>query len=381
MPCPTFIANGVIGAHSSAPVVTMRKLFIQLHKYTGLLLGVLLTITGLTGSLLVFDRELDEWLTPATVAFEPPADIASLDLALANATAAVNNGTQPTRIALGRNNATPHIIRFPPPPGAPGSIEVSISPADSSVLAIRGWGEYPVTWIYYLHMAFLGGTSGEIVVGVMGVTLLFLCISGVVIWWPRRGLWWRAFTINSRLGAFRLNYDLHKTTGIYFLPVLFVLAFSGTELIFHEPVEKLVNVFLPVIEPPAPLSAGQGEPVGADRAAAAAQIVFPDARLFRVYLPAGNTDPYRVTFVRPGDNWNEYAPSTVYLDQFSGKVLNVYDHREQPAGNIFLDWMFPLHNGDALGLFGRILVFIAGLLPAVLFGTGFYLWWVSRPES
>ena len=358
----------------------MRRLFIQLHKYTGLVLGVLLTITGLSGSLLVFDRELDEWLTPATVSFSQPPQIASLDLALANATAAVNNGTQPTRIALGRNHEAPHIVRFPTPEGARGPIEVSISPSDSSVLAVRGWGDYPVTWIYYLHMAFLGGAAGEIVVGIMGIALLFLCISGVVIWWPRRGFWRRALTINGRLGAYRLNYDIHKTTGIYFLPVLFVLAFSGIELVFHEPVEKLVGLFLPVAQAPAPVSAGRGEPVGADRAAAAAQQVFPGARLFRVYLPAGPADPYRVTFVRAGDNWNEYAPSTVFLDQYSGKVLDVYDHREQPAGNTLLDWLFPLHNGDALGLFGRILVMLGGLLPAGLFGTGLYLWWRSRRE-
>lgn len=353
----------------------MRKLFIQLHKYVGLVLGLLLSVTGLSGSLLVFDRELDELLTPATAAFEAPARIASLDLALANAAAVVDNGTAPTRIALGRHTGAPHIVRFPTPKGASGPIEVSINPADSSVLAVRTWGEYPVTWVYYLHMAFLGGATGEIVVGIMGLSMLFLCISGVIIWWPRRGRWLRAFTINSRLGAIRLNYDLHKTIGIYFLPVFLVLAFTGTELVFHEPVEKLVDVFLPLSEYPAPESAGRGEPIGADRAAAAARDVFPGARLFRIYLPASETEPYELTYVRPGDTWNEYGASAVFVDQYSGAVLDAWDHRAQPAGNTFLEWLFPLHNGDALGLIGRIIVLIAGLLPAVLFGTGFYLWW------
>ena len=45
------------------------------------------------------------------------------------------------------------------------------------------------------------------------------------------------------------------------------------------------------------------------------------------------------------------------------------------AGSRFMGWQFPLHNGDALGLAGRWLVFLGGWLPALLFGTGLYLWW------
>ncbi|MFC6978354.1 PepSY domain-containing protein [Microbulbifer taiwanensis] len=66
------------------------------------------------------------------------------------------------------------------------------------------------------------------------------------------------------------------------------------------------------------------------------------------------------------------------LDQYSGEILMVHDITETAAGNQFLTWQFPLHNGDALGLIGRWLVLISGLAPALLFGTGFYLWWKKR---
>jgi uncharacterized iron-regulated membrane protein len=39
-----------------------------------------------------------------------------------------------------------------------------------------------------------------------------------------------------------------------------------------------------------------------------------------------------------------------------------------------LNWLHPLHNGEAFGLTGRILVFLSGLLPLVLFITGFLRW-------
>lgn len=360
----------------------MKPLLISLHKYIGLFLGLLLSITGISGSLVVFDRELDEMLAPETADFEPAANLASFDLAFENAIAAVNNGTMPTRIMLGRSPAAPHIIRFPTPPGAPGPIEVSIDPGTSEVTAVRTWGEYPVTWFYHLHLSFLGGVMGEYLVGIMGFCMLFFCISGVIIWWPKMGRWRRAFTIKRDGGAFRFNFDLHKTVGIYFLPLFIMLAFTGIEIVWHEPVEKLVSVFLPVTELPDPVSrSNTGTRVSADEVAATARSIFPDSAIARIYMPGDTDDPFEVTFRHQEEPWAEYSVSSVHIDQYSGEVLSVWDGRDMPAGNKFLDWLFPLHNGDALGLIGRWLVFVSGLLPAVLFGTGVYMWWRKRKPA
>lgn len=357
----------------------MRSLLTLLHKYIGLFLGLLLSITGISGSLVVFDRELDEMLAPETADFEPAASIASVQMALDNATAAVNNGTTPTRIMLGRDSAAPHIVRFPTPAGAPGPIEVSINPGTSEVTAVRTWGEYPVTWFYHLHLSFLGGAMGEILVGIMGICMLFFCVSGIIIWWPKKGRWRRAFTIKRDAGAFRFNLDLHKTVGIYFLPVFLMLALTGIEIVWHEPVEKLVALFLPVTEQSEPVApSNSGTPISADVVAETAAAVFPGSSIARIYVPQNAQTPYEVTFRHPEEPWAEYAVSSVHIDQFSAEILSVWDGRNAPAGNKFLDWLFPLHNGDALGLIGRWLIFISGLLPALLFGTGVYMWWRKR---
>ena len=358
----------------------MRGLLVFLHKYVGLILGVLLSITGLSGSLIVFDRELDEFLDPATADFAPAATLAPFDVAVANATAAVNNGTAPTRLMVGRHAGAPHIVRFPTPPGAIGPIEVSVDPGSGEALKVRHWGEYPVTWIYRLHLNFLGGERGEILVGIMGFCFLFFCLSGVIIWWPRTGKWRRALTIRRRTDSFRLNYDLHKVFGLYFLPVFIVLSITGIEIVWHEPFERVVAAVLPVQEEPDPVSAPStgSEPLTMDQVAARARAVFPDSRISRLYRPSAPEGAWEVTFIHPGENWREYGASSVYIDQYSGEVLEVWDARELSAGSTLLTWMFPLHNGDALGLAGRIVVFIAGLLPAVLFGTGVTMWWLKR---
>lgn len=48
------------------------------------------------------------------------------------------------------------------------------------------------------------------------------------------------------------------------------------------------------------------------------------------------------------------------------------------AGETFLNLMWPLHNGDALRLPGRILVCITGFVPLVLYVTGIIRWLQKR---
>ena len=48
-------------------------MLLKLHKYAGLIAGLLLALTGVTGSLLVFHDTLDEWLTPQ-LRTQPAAD-------------------------------------------------------------------------------------------------------------------------------------------------------------------------------------------------------------------------------------------------------------------------------------------------------------------
>lgn len=66
------------------------------------------------------------------------------------------------------------------------------------------------------------------------------------------------------------------------------------------------------------------------------------------------------------------------IDQYTGSVVAVRDPRQLTAGDHFVAWQFPLHNGEAFGLAGRLIVFASGVAPAVLYVTGVLLWWRRR---
>ena len=42
----------------------MRNLFVLIHRWAGLFTAVFLFIAGLTGAVISWDHELDEWLNP-----------------------------------------------------------------------------------------------------------------------------------------------------------------------------------------------------------------------------------------------------------------------------------------------------------------------------
>ena len=51
--------------------------------------------------------------------------------------------------------------------------------------------------------------------------------------------------------------------------------------------------------------------------------------------------------------------------------------RDHPA-DATLAWLHPLHNGEAFGWAGRIVVLLSGLMPWVLGVTGVWRWWHKR---
>jgi len=97
-----------------------------------------------------------------------------------------------------------------------------------------------------------------------------------------------------------------------------------------------------------------------------------------VFLPRSDTDVYRIAVRQPGEVRRSGALSGVAVDRYDGEVLAAIDSRESTAADTVLAWQFPLHNGEAFGLTGRIIVFISGLVPTALYVTGAFIWLRKR---
>jgi uncharacterized iron-regulated membrane protein len=336
------------------------------HGWLGLFLGGLFAVLGLSGSLLVFHRDIERALAP------PAADVA---VASIEAILAAVSGKGPS-------GARASFYEAPPVAGHPAMVHmrregepswrVFVDPASAAVLGIEARERTVFHWVYIFHdRLLLPHDYGDTVVAVLGIALMVSAGSGLYLWWPRRGQRGPTFLPSRGVGQVRRMLELHKSVGIWACVVLLVLAVSGVYLARPRWVEPLVALALP-FETPGRIAGGplgDAALIGTDRAATIARERFPGAVLVMVGLPNAKDRAYRV-FLRQSLDLREFGNTTVWVDGVNGDILAVREPGIAPAGNWLLMWMFPLHNGEALGLGGRILACVVGLCPTALLVTG-----------
>jgi uncharacterized iron-regulated membrane protein len=225
--------------------------------------------------------------------------------------------------------------------------------------------------------------AGRQTVGWFGVAMLALGVSGLVLWWPRRGRWAAAFAVKRGAGRLRLLRDLHGAVGIWSLAVFVVVTFSGVFLAFPQSTGAVITAFFPGRDLRSAILSSRVEPVrGAewisiDRAIELGRTEFPAGRLHSVALPVQPHLPYRIGFVPDGSA--EGGPfAWVLIDPWSGRKVEVFDPGRYSIGETIAAWQHGLHEGRGLGWIWRVLVFFSGFLPPLFVITGIWMWLLKR---
>ncbi|MGQ0444453.1 MAG: PepSY-associated TM helix domain-containing protein [Beijerinckiaceae bacterium] len=219
--------------------------------------------------------------------------------------------------------------------------------------------------------------AGWYAVGILGLLLMVSLGTGLYLWWPRWGKVRKALTIKRGVGLARLNFDLHRVTGSYFAAVLLILAFSGIYFVYPEYVAVLLRPFMSVTQGPVDLTSApfpNPAPIPLSRGVAVALERFPNAELVQLNTPEGPSGVYEVRVHQPDEKSKPHLSSGVWVDQYNGAVLAVLDGKALTFGDTFVDLLWRLHSGEALGLPGRVLVCLTGFVPLVLYTTGIMQW-------
>jgi uncharacterized iron-regulated membrane protein len=232
-----------------------------------------------------------------------------------------------------------------------------------------------------LHWTLLLGYDKAYLIGIAANFLLVSVFIGLYLWWPRNGNWRHALTIKWGASRERVTYDAHKTIGLYLSALLIVSLFSGISMIFKPQTRSTVALFSSIHQEPqnfrSTLIPGK-PPLGLDAAAAIADKVFPDGRLHWIILPAGPTSVFVIGKQAESEPNRASTNRNVTIDQFSGQILHVQDRKNFTAGETFLEWLYPLHCGEAFGNTGRAVIVVMGFVPLILYVTGFLRWCQKR---
>ncbi|RAI57435.1 PepSY-associated TM helix domain-containing protein [Roseicella frigidaeris] len=404
----------------------MRQAAGLLHRWVGLFIAGFLIVTGLTGAVISWDHELDEWLNPHLTEARVPGP-ALPPLELARAVEARDPRVRATFVPLsvepGESLAIFVQPAVDPATGRlyePGYNQVFLDPATGEELGRREWGQaWPisretlVSFLYKLHFSLhmpeVWGIDrwGIWLLGGIAILWTIDCFIGFYLTLPprpaprrdrpaavtrqlSRGTWarWKPAWMIKRSGSsYRITFDIHRAVSLWTWALLLTLAFTGFSLNLYR------EVFLPLMSQvsqlsptpfmeraPAPLHAPIAPRITREEAVALGQAeasrrgwAEPAGSLF--YAPGFGL--YGLRFFQPGDEHGAagVGPPLLYLDGQDGRILGRQEPWVGTAADIFVQAQFPLHSGRILGLPGRILISVMGVVVAVVSATGVLIWW------
>jgi uncharacterized iron-regulated membrane protein len=381
------------------PAIRFKRAIRFIHLWAGLVFGTILVVLGLTGSALAWMHELDLLLNPALLRVAPPPGLArGAPMRVAPATVQAASARlladprygRPSQLML-PERAGEVLVAWYRDPKQPASTwqvalsrQVMLDPATLAVTGERTWGGFGLSrpqlmsTLFHVHRYLVAGETGKTVIGVTGVALLLLALTGIVLWWPRMtaSAIQAALTVRHGGNWPRFHFQLHRAGGFFAAPVLLVLALSGVYFNMPQWVLPIVGALAPLAPAGKALnrSAPDAAPIAPAAAMAAAQALFPQARVSRVGLPARPGQPYEIRLRQPGELRAGEGATRVSIDAGDGRVLRTVDPQRAPAGDTFLSWMFPLHTGEAFGNAGRTFISLFGVVPLLFFVTGLFIW-------
>ncbi len=342
----------------------MRKAFLWLHRWLGLTAALVIAFLGVSGAALVFRPELDARFSPQLLRVAAQTERANWQRNLS----AVQSRFPDAKVSFVFVGKTPTDADEWWFDG--GDTRVYVDPYRAEVLGTRAKGGDFFTWLHDAHTHLFMGERGEQIAGWSGLILASLCVSGLVLWWPR-GNWKHAFRIHWKTNWRGRVYELHRVGGFWLAGLLLVSSLTGAALVWPDAVTKIVGA---PAKPKGKASVGPMRSL--DELVSAANLAFPDGRVTRVAFPKKAGDAVIVR-KKLADELHPNGMNNIALDGASGRVLWTSDSRRASAGERLMNLRYPLHIGLAGGWASRVMAVLVGLSP-LLFGVSGFLMWRAR---
>ncbi len=393
----------------------MKKIFRKIHLWLSVPFGLIITLVCFSGAMLVFENEVNEWFRRDLYYVETVKESPlPMDKLLEKVATTLPDSVSVTGVSISSDPGRAYQVSLSKPRRA--SLYV-----DQYTGEVKGKSERSgfFMFMFRMHRWLLDSMNpgnegifwGKMIVGVSTLLLVFVLISGIVIWWPRtRKALKNSLKITATKGWRRFWYDLHVAGGMYAL--IFLLAMALTGLTWSFPWYR--TAFYKVFGVEVQQRAAQGYEQKSDAQKRDTKLAAHREKKRegnevrkgeRSRRPENNhSDMYSVT--SPFVYWQEIydklrrqnpeykqisissGTASVSFNRFGNQrasdrysfntdngeftETSLYQHQDK-SGKI-RGWIYSVHVGNWGGMFTRILTFIAALLGAALPLTGYYLW-------
>ena len=393
----------------------MKKIFRKIHLWLSVPFGLIITLVCFSGAMLVFENEVNEWFRRDLYYVETVKESPlPMDKLLEKVATTLPDSVSVTGVSISSDPGRAYQVSLSKPRRASLSV-------DQYTGEVKGKSERSgfFMFMFRMHRWLLDSMNpgnegifwGKMIVGVSTLLLVFVLISGIVIWWPRtRKALKNSLKITATKGWRRFWYDLHVAGGMYAL--IFLLAMALTGLTWSFPWYR--TAFYKVFGVEVQQRAAQGHEQKSDaqkrdtKLAAHREkkregnevrkgersrrpennhsdmysVTSPFVYWQEIYDKLGRQNPeYKqisissgtasVSFNRFG---NQRASDRYSFNTDNGEFTETSLYQHQDKSGKIRGWIYSVHVGNWGGMFTRILTFIAALLGAALPLTGYYLW-------
>jgi uncharacterized iron-regulated membrane protein len=249
--------------------------------------------------------------------------------------------------------------------------EAFIDPERGDLIARWTWHDSLPAFLFELHAHLLAENAGKTINGIAALFMLFLTLTGVILWWPRKS------------GAFRLRRWMprnvspgellrsHAASGAVAAFPILVFAATGAAIVFYVPVNAALSAMFDQRTPMkpdavvAPARAGKAGEVGeagepgepgqtaemrpwAERIARV-RATFPEGDLV-MYSPGRGKNAAQSFRLRLPGEWHPNGRSYVLLNPYDSTVVQSIDARQQGLGTRIAHAIYPVHAATVGGL-------------------------------
>ncbi|GAB3025713.1 PepSY domain-containing protein [Oleiagrimonas citrea] len=343
----------------------MRHWLRRLHLWFGLSVGLVFSLIALSGTAIIYEHPLQAWLYPQLQAHGAHLpDTAQQARILDKLTA---GGAQRTGLrAIDLPSADAPYWKLTTTDGT----HIYVDPQGDKVLLTRQRSNDAIGLLHRFHARLLAGSTGNLLVRILGFSALFLLLSGIVLWWPRKGHVRQSLRPYTQPPT-RRWVSWHRSIGVIALPLMLTLTVTGTWLTFRGERPRTPQTATPAKRAPVPSTAQVAIDWASvlERARAAA----PDATLSMVSVPARGRSNVDVRATQPGK-----GRITLQVDAASTQPARLQVRPRNRGGRSVMRVVHDLHAGRIGGTWWEVLAALAGLLPPFFVVTGFLFWWTRR---
>lgn len=360
-----------------------RKFFNDIHLWLGIASGLVLFVVCLTGTIYTFKQEAEELFAPSLYKVTAAAGSVALPPDEIVQQVARATGGQVASIAIPQDPERSYSVSVKTSEKDRRGTAYFVNQYSGEILGVQegGVSAFFLTVMKLHRWLLIEGDAGKIIVGISTIIFIFLTLTGMVIWFPiKLKNWKQGLKIKTNANWKRINHDLHNTLGFYSFLLLLIMGLTGLCWSFgwyKDGLSKIIGaeVFGARREKPmdSTVPANPAKAMSISHYIAVTDSLLPYEGKYRVSMPSSPEGSTTVTKSKEGF-FALAASDKVQIDQYSGLPLKVDKFSDKALNEQIVALIRPLHTGEIMGLFSKIVYFLACLFATSLPVTGTIIW-------